>query len=125
MLMKRIGIALVVASSLALGGCFLTSKEPGTPGTVVTLPPATTPLGQQAAEVIGKVQDYTTKACSFVPTAQTVANLLASFGVGTLAGAVDVAQQICAAVGPRTASARRSSAPKTLRGIPIRGYYVS
>ena len=127
--MRSMILIAALASTLVVAGCAKgpsgTSPVPPAPGPgPVVIPAPDTPAGQKAAEIIGRVQEETRKICKFVPTAQTVANLLARFGVGTLGGLLEVAQQVCAVVGPPSSSAGRYAGRKTLRGIVIRGHYV-
>lgn len=127
-------LAGAVAIAASIAGCSTLNKVgadlgiptpgPATPPPAV-LPPPNTPAGQKAAEIIGKVQEEARKICRFVPTANTVAKILGTFGASTFPGLVEVASQICSVVGPPTAETfRRAKGPKKLRGVTIRGTYV-
>jgi len=116
--MRRIVAIGVLAASLALAGCVTNGTGSGT-----ATPTPTTSAGQQAAAIIGKVQSTTAQICKFVPTAQTVANILASLGVSSASQLTDVATQICSAVGPAGSLKARRGVP-TVAGVPVRGTRV-
>lgn len=123
MMIKRLS---VIAALCAVG--VLASACNKTTGGNAPVPPPTTSAGQQAAEVIGKVQNTATKICGYVPTAQTVANILSALGVNSLSGLTDVAAQICSVVErskPKAAHPlARKAAPPSVAGVPIRGHFV-
>lgn len=115
-MLKKIVTVSVLVGALALAGCKTTDSGAS---------PTTPPAGQQAAEIIGKVQEETRRICKFVPTAQTVASLLRVFGVGDVSGLLAVAQEVCKVVGtPTNAASRRATGPKKLKGVEIRGTYA-
>lgn len=96
MLRKTAMLAAVLASTLVLGAC---SKE----------------------EMVKGVKDATTKICGFVPTVSTIDKLLVAFGVNSVTGVVEVAEQICATVTRK--SAQRGQRP-VLKGVRIEGRFV-
>jgi len=117
MFLRRSIMAAAMLGALAVGGC---SSIPGMPGGT------TTPVDAQA--LIKQIQGYAVSACSFLPTASTVASI-----IGTLAGvgpqvstASDVAAQICAAVtaAPTVGRKRGASAAPTVRGVVIHGRFI-
>lgn len=110
MLMKRMFIVAAMAASIGLAGCETTG------GGVVP---------GKVTEVVTKVQEYTKKACSFVPTAATVNNLLKTFGVTSIDGVVQMAGEICAVVTKQQARRSRSAKGPILRGVRIQGRFVS
>jgi hypothetical protein len=105
---------LVVCALLSLGGC---AQLSGAFDSV---------FGQGAsAALVAKVQAGTTALCSFAPTAQSVADILATYaGLTTLDNAVDGAiQGICSAVVTK-AGARRKLGTAVFRGVAIHGRYL-
>lgn len=80
----------------------------------------------QTAATIAQIQNATTLACSFVPTAASVASILSALyppsqipvGVAT-----SVAHQICSAVTAKSA-ARGAQAP-TFAGVVIEGHFLN
>jgi len=74
---------------------------------------------------ITAIQQAAVAACSFLPTVETVAGILAA-GSGTVATAAAIAEAICAAVTPSTNKSARlklESTP-TVDGVPIVGVFV-
>jgi hypothetical protein len=113
--MRKILLASVVI--LPLGGCIQT---------VDTYTPAVSPVVSAIISVAPEqVQNYAVAACGFLPTAQTVANLVA---VWTGAQVPDVARQIaaeiCAAVTAPKPATRRARSVTVLHGVPITGAFV-
>jgi hypothetical protein len=99
--MKSFLTALVLAAALVVSSC-ASLREPG---------------GLDA--LIKQVQSITQQACAFIPTAQTVANILAA---GQLNGAFVIANAICAAVvAPPDATRRRAP---MVSGVPVNGSFV-
>lgn len=78
-------------------------------------------IQQRINDTIAQIQGITASVCRFLPTAQTVANILATF-TGTTA-TVDIANaianSICGAVTAK--AARPGGAPPTVRGVIIHG----
>lgn len=112
--MKRLYQLLTVSAlALSLSAC---ATAPATIGTATS----------QTSAVITAIQQAAVEACSFLPTAATVTNIIgAATGVGaetTLASTI--AAQICAAVSP-TASAKRGGAAPTVYGVVVHGRFVS
>lgn len=97
-------LLLAAASSLALAGCTTTDPITG----------ETSP--------IDSVQSATAAACQFLPTAETVADILVT-GDPRLDTASAVARAICAALAPQAPAgvATLFSAPPTVNGVAIRG----
>lgn len=78
------------------------------------------------ADFIAQVQATTSAVCSFLPTAETVANIVATGNpIVTTAGAV--ANAICAAVVPAKQAARqnRTAAPPIVAGVVIHGKFLN
>jgi len=104
--MKKV-IGIFVA--LALAGC-------ATDGSISSPP--------SLATIIADVQNLTRLACSVVPTANAVAQIVA-VGDPALATAAAIANVICTAVGPTPASLKRSSnlhrvpAPVEIDGVTV------
>src|SRR5262249_3888882 len=80
--------------------------------------------------VVQQVQAITEFACKFVPTADTVINIIAQ-GVPSLGAAEAIADAICAAVVPVKTSgvtkiAFTAEKPKkpSVAGVPVRGRFV-
>lgn len=111
--MRKFAIVLALGAALAVSGC--TWKTTG--GT------APAPDSKKVAEIIGKVQDATTKICKFVPTATTVANILGALGVGDYSQLTGVAQQICDAVVKKSMIRANAPRPK-VAGVPVKGRFV-
>ena len=104
----------IIGAALALGGC---AQLSGAFDSV---------FGQGAsAALVAKVQAGTTALCSFAPTAQSVADILATYaGLTTLDNAVDGAiQGICSAVVTKS-GARRKLGAAVFRGVTIHGKYL-
>lgn len=81
---------------------------------------------QQTAETIAQIQKTTELACSFVPTAASVAGILSALypaAQAPVAAASQVAQQICGAV---TAKGARRGAERvpTVAGVVVEGHFV-
>jgi predicted small secreted protein len=107
--MKRTILAAAVAGSLALGGCATTGG---------------TPINVQS--FIEQVQAAASVACGFLPTAETVAQIIAT-GNPIVTTAGDVANAICKAVTvppstpPAVAARLRAAGPPTVAGVVIHG----
>ena len=80
---------------------------------------ATTPGGTGIS--VASVQSAAVLACSFQPTADTVAGILA-VGNPAIATAEAVAAAICAAVTGK--AAKRGAAVPTVAGVPVKGSFV-
>lgn len=81
---------------------------------------------QQTAADIAQIQQATTLACSFVPTAASVASILAALypaAVAPTAAVTQVAQQICSTVTVKSAR-RGASIPPTVAGVVVEGHFV-
>lgn len=72
--------------------------------------------------VIAQVQSITASVCMFIPTAETVAGILAA-GNPILGTATAVADAICAAVTKKGARLGVGAAP-TVAGVPIHGTFL-
>lgn len=102
---RLIALASTMLAAVSLGGCD----------------------NQQTAETIAQIQKGTQVACSFVPTAASVANILAALypaAQAPVGAATEVAQQICSAVTAKSARHGGSSAP-TVAGVVVDGHFVS
>lgn len=101
--MRRLLMASAISGSLLFGGC------------------ATT--GGIDPNQIAQIQEYTRLACSFVPTASTVAQIIAAMvgGQAAVATAAQAAEAICAAV---TSKSARRGHPPMAYGVRIRGEFV-
>lgn len=102
---RLIALASTMLAAVSLGGCD----------------------SQQTAETIAQIQKGTQVACSFVPTAASVANILAALypaAQAPVGAATEVAQQICSAVTAKSARRGGSSAP-TVAGVVVDGHFVS
>lgn len=90
--------------------------------TPTTAPPVSPAVTTVVGVLPQNVQDAAVKACGYLPTAQTIAQLIAAFGGPSVPGiATQIANEICAVVAqPR---ARRRGAA-TVRGIQVRGRFV-
>lgn len=106
--MRNLLTASLLIVGLALGGCA---------GSVPGITPST-----DIAGTIAQVQSATTTVCRFLPTAETVINIIATFTeVGAAAAPITaVADAICAAVTKK--SARRGGA--RVRGVVIKGRFL-
>lgn len=109
-MLRKLCLAMAAACAFALGGCATNGAGPSAP----SLDPA----------VIAQVQQTASTVCGFLPTVETVAQIIASFtSAGPVVGVVSqAANGICAAV---TAKGVRlgQKAPK-YRGVAIRGQFV-
>jgi hypothetical protein len=105
---------LIASSLLALSltACQTTSSNP----------PASLTVNAVVGVLPAQVQQAAVQACGYLPTAQTVAQLVAAFGGPNLPGVVtDVANEICAAVTKKSFVPGRRLA---VHGVPIRGRFV-
>ena len=106
---------LLIASllSLSLAGC-ATQGNGGGGGGVPSIDPAT----------VQQIKDTAATICGFVPTATTVASIIATFtGGGAVVDMVgQAAQGICAAVTAK--GVRRGGPPPKYRGVRIQGKFV-
>jgi hypothetical protein len=121
--MKSLALkAAVLAAMISLGAC-------------ATIPPVSTGGGVSIPPSIGgvtvqQIQDAAVKACKFVPTAQTVAGIIASFFPGGSAAndvVSVVVNSICSAIAPTAAQAKfgpRRAGPPTVAGVRVQGYFV-
>jgi len=96
----RIFIAPALALAITVGGCATT----GTPSSIVA-----------------EVQAIATQVCAYVPTAETVLNILGA-GIPGLTNATAIADAICKAVTKPTA--RRGASRPTVAGVAVRGHFV-
>lgn len=112
--MKKILIALVLAGSLAACG-----TVPGGNG------PAPTPTPIATDATITAIQQAAVKVCGFLPTVQTVADIVTTFtGGGALVALVgNVANAICNAVKPALGARERAEVP-AVNGVVIHGKFV-
>lgn len=83
---------------------------------------ATGPTSTQIDQTVAQVQAIAQQVCAFVPTAQTVLNIISALGVPGVGIAGDIASKICTAVTSK--SARRGAAAPKLYGVTIRGNFV-
>jgi len=80
--------------------------------------------GTSNTDIIKQIREAAVAACGFLPTINTVAQILAS-GNPIVATASGVAGAICAAVANLPpAAARRGAAPPTVAGVVIHGRFV-
>lgn len=104
--MTRLVAVAALCGSILLGGCATT----GGPGGGIDL-----------AALAAQVQQITTQACRFLPTAQTVANIVSA---GFAAQPFAIANAICAAVTAPPTVARGKVAPPHVGGVVVRGRFV-
>lgn len=100
--MKNLFLACVVAVAALLGAC--------------------TSQGGFTAITIASVQQAAVNSCKFLPTAETVTNIIAA-GVPGLSTAALVADAICAAVVPSSAMAAAPGGP-SVGGVAIKGAFT-
>jgi hypothetical protein len=98
-------LVIPLAASLLLGGC------------------ATSGTGPSTADIIAQVRQAAVATCGFLPTIDTVAQILAA-GNPTVIIAGTVANAICAAVTATPMQARRRGAVATVNGVVIHGRFV-
>ncbi len=97
--MKKLHIAAALAAAITIGGC-----------------------ASGGGSSVSSIQQAAVIACGFLPTAKTVADILAAGNA--LVSTVDaVASAICAAVG--TKNARRGGGVPTVAGVVIHGKFVN
>jgi hypothetical protein len=102
--MKKILLAAAAAWAVSLGGCTTT-------GTF------------DLATFVSQVQSTTNAVCAFIPTAETVANIVAT-GNPIVATADAVANAICDAVRPKTTGRLRAPGPPTVAGVVVHGRFT-
>lgn len=71
------------------------------------------------SDIVKRTQEIATQVCSFVPTAETIINIL-NLKNPLLQSGTDIANAICSAVGPNAAPRVAPGGPK-VGGIPIKG----
>ena len=92
----------------------------------LALSACTTTSGTSGSETIAKAQAYARAACQFLPTAETVADIIKA-GDARLSTAKAIGDAICAALNPATpgnASALFTRVAPTVDGVAIKGSYV-
>lgn len=111
---------LIAGAALALLAACAASIPAGSPTGTPTTPGT---IGDQTQAVIKQVQDVATNVCRFVPTAATVAGIIATFtgGGGVSDTVTQVANAICAAVSSKSAVRGR---PVRVNGVIVKGYRV-
>lgn len=104
--MRKLAIAAALASALSFGGC------------------ATVPGGVGGGtDTISQVQQIAATVCFFVPTAATIAGILAA-GNPALQSASAIATAICNAItAPKMSSRRGAAAPRVGR-VAVYGTYL-
>jgi hypothetical protein len=111
-------LVVACALSLSLAACATTSL-PGPSGS-----PAPTAGGSNAGAIVSQVQSATVAACKFLPTAQTVLNIVSTFtDVSALGPVASVAQAICNAVAAPPGRLGRRGTPR-VHGVAIKGRFV-
>ena len=101
-MLRKFMLAVPVAAALSLSGC-------------AGITAATT------ATIISQVQQATVLACGFLPTASTIANILAA-GNPAVQAVSAVATAICTAVTAKVA--RRGGAIPNVNGVAVHGRFV-
>lgn len=104
--MRKLLLAASAAFAMSLGGCATTGN-----GTF------------DLASFIASVQADTNLVCAFIPTAETVANIV-STGNPIVATAGAVANAICAAVTPVKAAGKFGAVAPTVAGVAIHGRFT-
>ena len=74
-------------------------------------------------DVVDEVIETTVDACGFLPTAATVANIIAA-GNPSMMTATAIAGAICAAVTPKPPIMGLMEAVPMVNGVPIEGHFV-
>lgn len=105
--MRNLMLSAVLCSSFALAGCSGGSALPPVSGDTT----------------ISQVQQIAVQVCGYLPAAETVAGIVATFtGGGSVVGiASEVADAICNAVTSKSAAFGRT--PR-VRGVVLRGRFV-
>jgi hypothetical protein len=98
-------LVIPLVGALLLGGCTTTGTSTST------------------ADIIAQVRQTTVAVCGFLPTIDTVAQILAA-GNPSVMIAGTIANAICAAVTATTPPARRRGAVPTVSGVVIHGRFV-
>lgn len=102
--LKSLLLAGALAGTLALGGC----ATNGAGGSSISL---------------ASVQNAAVAACGFLPTAATVANLIASNNAA-IATAESIASAVCAAVAPSKQAGKHGAVLASVNGVRVRGKFV-
>jgi hypothetical protein len=111
--MRRVLLALALAASLS--GCAALSQI--------------FPTGTTGANIVLDTQNAAVAICGFLPTAETVAGIIAT-GNPILQTASTVANAICAAVAPKTPVTQsvrhtvRVAPVPTVSGVPVYGQFI-
>jgi nitrous oxide reductase accessory protein NosL len=99
-------LLFAAAASIALAGCTTTADPVSGAPTQIEI-----------------IQTAATTACRFLPTAETVANIIAA-GDPRLASASAIARAICDAVAPSTGVGTLFRAVPTVGGVVVRGEFI-
>ena len=102
--MRKFLIGTSLAAVMSFGGCATTSST-------------------DIAATIAQVQQIAVQICAFIPTAATVAGILAT-GNPAVATASAAAAAICAAVTPAKAAGKLRGVP-TVSGVVIHGRFIN
>ena len=117
--MKKLFFIAALCGTAALAGCASTGTKPAPITTGKINIDATITAAQSAA----------VKACGFLPTAETITGILATFVPQTavpIAIGSQVAGLICNAIAPSKASGRRrASAYPIVNGVRVEGSFVN
>lgn len=112
-MIRKLLLIPVLAGSLSLAACDPSDLDP-----------------TQSGSIASQVQAATRSICGFVPTATTIANVIATFtgGEGVVAIVSQAAQGICGAVTSAPKSVRLKSGKRAklaiYRGVAVHGSFV-
>ena len=124
--MRKTATVLMVALSSWLGGCAHFDESGG----LVVTPIPITGLPQNIQDDLKYIQDGVVKACGFLPTLNTVANVLGTFtgGQPIVAIASQVITAMCNAITPahsmRRHGGRYGGALPQVNGVVLHGRFV-
>lgn len=123
---RRLAVLALIPAVAALAGCAATSATTG--GAVIGTATPSSPSDQVNA-IFSTVAADAQKVCGFVPTIETVANIVTTLYSPAQVGvtfAEAIAENICSAVNPKAAGRRGAAVAPVYPGttIAIHGSYV-
>lgn len=80
-------------------------------------------FGTAEGDDVEKIRDRVTAMCGFLPTAASVAAMLAASNP-TVTGVIGIASAICQAVSPKPGLTLIGNKTPTVNGVPVEGEFI-